>query len=204
MRRFGWLVGVAILAVVGGGGRAQGSPLTLKVWGSAHNVTVPFDDPNNTIDVSDGFTRFYRRGGKHIDELGGTGTYWEKPVESSIDVTATLSDADRVLATVRFSGPVKGTMLAGSVATDVSGYAHGSAPGVVTIAQGVDPSLIPSWFTGLTATVDSVVGGQTITTTFQSTLIITPANPAQVPEPSSVLVFLAAAGLIGVRRLRRA
>lgn len=207
MGRFGWLVSLAILVVLGGVDRAQASPLKLAFSGGAFGVGIR-TDPSNTIDVTNGFPRFGQNGQNlRVDESGIRSYNWQKPISGAIQATAVLSDADRVLATVQFSSPVTGTMYGFAGYSDISGTVHGTAVGVVTVAPGVDPSLIPSWLTGMTAKLDSFVSGGPAQGNFAgwySSLTFTVADPAPVPEPSSVLVFLAAAGLVGVRRLRRA
>jgi len=65
----------------------------------------------------------------------------------------------------------------------------------VQVAPGIDPSLIPSWFSNLSVTVEGATRGVDATLTVAA---------APVPEPGSVLVFLAAAGggLVALRRRR--
>ncbi|MDR3620169.1 MAG: PEP-CTERM sorting domain-containing protein [Paludisphaera borealis] len=205
MGRIAWLVGLAWLTVFGNVDRAQASPLKLAFSGGAFGAQIRTDNPYATIDVTNEFSRFGQEGEAGVWVSSPEGT--PEPVNSSIDVTATLSDADRILATVQFSGSVTGVQERGPGSEDISGYAHGSATGVVTIAPGVDPGQIPSWLTGMTATLSSFVSGGPSSLTFPafySTLLITPGDPTPVPEPSSVLVFLAAVGCVGYRRLRRA
>jgi hypothetical protein len=167
--------------------------------GSAYIIHI--DPASTTMDVTDGFSGF----GRYTDQSLEGMTRDPSPVNSSINVTATLSDADRILATVQFSAPVTGAITWDEWGIHPkSNTATGSAVGVMTIAQGVDPSLIPPWLTSMTATVKSYAsGGGFHPPTSDSSLTIT-ADTASVPEPSSMLMFLAAAGLIGYRHLRRA
>jgi len=198
MRRFGWLVSLASLVVLGGVDRAQASPLTLAFSGSAYASHLYPETA--TSDVTNGFSGISGVwGALPLHNLGEP-----QAVNSSIDIEATLSDADRILATVQFSAPVTGT-----ITWDAYDYhpesntASGSAVGVVTVAQGVDPSLIPPWLTGMTATVYGWVSGSSgVPGSLQGSTLTISADPAPVPEPSSVLVFLAAAGFVGLRRLR--
>ena len=106
MRRFGWLVGLASLVVLGGVDRAQASPLTLAFSGSAYLTRINPDPA--TMDVTNGFSGFSEWGTQSLIGQGMGGS--PMAVDSSIDVTATLSDADRILATVQFSAPVTGTI----------------------------------------------------------------------------------------------
>ncbi|APW61726.1 PEP-CTERM sorting domain-containing protein [Paludisphaera borealis] len=200
MRQVAWLVCLASSVVLGGIGRAHASPLKLQIWGNAHNLQILPNDPV-TIDVTDGFSGFTRSGGQ-ILQHGSDSENWQKPVDSAMQIWASLSDGDRTLAWAQFSAPVEGSLSYVGMFGRYSGSAQGSAAGVVSIGQGVDPSLIPSWFTGLTATVQSQVTGGYLNN-FESTLTLT-TDAAPVPEPSSVLVFLAAAGCVGYRRVRRA
>lgn len=198
MRRIVLLVGLAS-CVVFGGGEAQASPLKLQIWGSANTLEI-FSNSAAMLDVTDGLSGFTRTGGRHL--TGGAGTPSTQPVDSSMLLWATLYDGDRTLAWAQFSAPVTGGLSYESMLGRFSGGAHGSANAVATLGQGVDPGMIPSWFTGLSAKVDSVVTGGHAND-FQTTLTLA-SNPAPVPEPSSVLVFLAAAGFVARRRLRRA
>lgn len=194
MRRISWLVCLAVSAVFWGVDRAHASPLKLEIGGSADGVSLFYQ----TIDVTDGFSEFVATGGYRIRH-NWENEDWRKPIESSISVFATLYDANRNLGEVVFSAPVTGTLYYSGAHARFDTDAHGSAIGEFRISSGVDPSLIPSWFTGLTATVTSSVG-MADTDLYNSTLTI---SAAPVPEPSSVLVFLAAAGFLGFRRLRR-
>lgn len=198
MRRIAWLVCLASLVVLGGVGRAQASPLTLTFSGSAYASHLYPETA--TRDVTNGFSG--------ISGVWGDlpFTTWASPqaVDSSIDVTATLSDPGRILATVQFSAPVTGTITWDDAGIPRRNTATGSAVGVVTIAQGVDPRLIPPWLTGMTATVTGWVSGGFLSFPTQGSTLTISAEPAPVPEPSSVLVFLAAVGVVGYRRLRRA
>ncbi|MDR3620168.1 MAG: PEP-CTERM sorting domain-containing protein [Paludisphaera borealis] len=202
MRRIAWLVGLASLAVLGGVDRVQASPLKLELWGSAQNFYIP-SGTTKTIDVSNGFSGYTQTGGGMPLQHQWEAESWQKPINDSIHIGATLYDADRILAWVMFSAPITGTLYYAGGTGRFSARAHGSAVGELHIESGVDPSLIPSWFTGMTATADTFVSDGRING-YYTTVTITPGPAAPVPEPSSVLVFLAAAGCVGYRRLRRA
>lgn len=175
--------------------RAHASPLMLSITGYAYNVPV-----NYVTDVSNGFS------GATISlttvPAWGTGPGSQGGVigiNSSIDLTATLYNSTQNLASMALTGQITGGIDYPSVTSlyPVTGGVSGSAtPGPVYLNYGVDSSVIPAWFPTLGAGVsDSVTGGT------QAYLPITlgigtgdtpaaPVQPAPVPEPASVAIFL--------------
>ncbi len=205
MNRIVWVVGLAAWAFIGTAAPVGASPLQLRISGGASGVRLPSDPL--VFDVSDGFSGFTR------DAIWGIGDasdwpsdLWDRSLtrEGDIRLTAFLYEGEgsRPLASVALIGAVEEYYYRpwGLDYTSIKGQVKGSAfAGPVDVAPGIDPSLIPSWFSNLSATVHGRTSGAP--GGINGTLTVT---AAPVPEPGSVLVFLAAAGggLVALRRRR--
>lgn len=205
MRHACFSLSLAVLSISGAIGQAHASPLMLSITGYADGVPV-----NYVTDVSSGFSGvtlplssvMY---GPLEDRLIS--------LNSSIDLTATLFNSSHNLASMGLDGQITGSVgnMPYDYSIDPTGAVRGtSMPGVVTLGSGVDPSTIPVWFLTLGAYVsgDLTGGAQSY---LPVNLAVYPysseaaqVQPAPVPEPASVVIFLscAAAGMI-LRRRRR-
>jgi len=211
MRRLCFLICLALASACGAVGQAQASPLMLSIWGYADNVPVDY-----VTDVSNGFS-----GAtiplSSVPLWAGTGPGpqgGETSMNSSISLGATLFNSTQNLASLGLNGQISGVVTYPNVYSldPIEGAVKGSAmPGPVTLEPGVDPSTIPAWFSSLGAWVSGDVTGGAYAYLPISLGIspdATPASqiqPAPVPEPASLIIFLAsvAAG-IGLRRHRHA
>jgi hypothetical protein len=197
MRRICFLICMVTLTASVAAGRAQAAPLTLSIVGSA------FDKPiNETIDVSNGFsgttlplTDFPIGAVYGSIPEGGS-----KSIASSISLQVTLSDSTQTLASLTLSGPIQGTLNHPLGDPDLQGLVQGSAtPGTLNVFPGVAQSELPSWLPGLGAAVSgNVTGGSE--NLLQSSLSISPgtaspSGPQSTPEPTSLTIFLACAGV---------
>lgn len=202
MPRVCFLICLVTLTTSGATGRAQAASLTLSIFGSA------FDKPiAETIDVSNGFsgatlplTDFPIGAVYGSIPEGGS-----KSIASSISLQATLSDSIQNLASLTLSGPIQVSLSHPLGDPDLQGSVQGSAtPGSLNVFPGVAQSEIPSWLPGLGAVISgNVTGGSE--NLLQSSLSISPgtassSGPQSTPEPTSLAIFLACAG-VGFGRL---
>jgi hypothetical protein len=204
MRRSSLMAFLVLLSCCGPAGRAPAAALNLSITGYAFGVPV-----NDTIDVSNGFN------GATIPltdfpigaVYGSIAEGVSRPINSSINLQATLFDSTQNLASLALDGPITGLLSRPFGSPNVDGSVQGSATaGSLYVSPGVDPSTIPDWLPNLSAGVSGYVTGGGLNL-LQSSLSIEPGAPppAQiVPEPSSIAIFLASAGvLLGPRRYRR-
>jgi hypothetical protein len=137
----------------------------------------------------------------------------ETSINSSIHLGATLFNSTQDLASLGLNGQISGVVTYPNVYSlaPISGAVRGSAmPGPLTFLGG-DPSTIPAWFSSLSAWVSGdVTGGSQAYLPVSLGIIPDPTlasqiQPASVPEPASLIIFLAcvAAGFC-LRRHRRA
>lgn len=203
MKRINWVVGLAAWALIGSATPAGASPLQLRISGGASGVRLPSE--GLVLDVSDGFSGLTRDASWAIgDASDWPSDSWSRSLtrEGAIDLTAFLYEGEgsRPLASVALIGAVDEYYYRawGLDYTSIKGQVRGSAfAGPVQVAPGIDPSLIPSWFSNLSVTVEGATRG--VPGGVDATLTVA---AAPVPEPGSVLVFLAAAGggLVALRR----
>ena len=211
MRRLCFLICLALASTCGAVGQAQASPLMLSIFGYADNVPVHY-----VTDVSNGFSGVtiplssvpvWAASGPNPQ--GG-----ETSMNSSIWLNATLFNSNQNLASLGLNGQISGGVTYPNdwSLAPITGAVRGWAmPGPVTVSPGVDPSTIPAWFSGLGASVwGDVTGGSQAYLPVSLGIIPDPTlasqiQPASVPEPASLIIFLAcvAAGFC-LRRHRRA
>jgi hypothetical protein len=208
MKRFGMVLGLASLAVLGGAGRVEASKLTLTYWAPGTQF-APADWGSSIlgqVDVTDGppediqlTATWVAYGGEKPHSIGGP-----------IRFDAYLHEGDDLrgspIAKVSLTGAWAGHVIprfnwGGEMSTAI-----GSGSAAVTamkLSPGVDPSRIPSWLSGMHLTVEvgrAQVGGPP---NLSRTTIVVSAVP--VPEPGAAVVFLAVAGggFVMARRRRR-
>jgi hypothetical protein len=208
MRKKCFLICLATLMAFVVSGRAEASPLTLTITGTALDNVV-----NSVSDVSNGFPQpppqifVIPSSAKiwgNLDQFGG------RSIQSTINLQATLSDDTRNLASITLTGPIGASFETSSHANNgyIFGWFGGGAkPGALQLAPGVEPVQIPSWFPGLSV---GVYGAYERAHAYSDPYLVivpgssTPTTPQPVPEPTSLAVFLTTAcACVGLRRYRR-
>lgn len=196
---------LASVLMIGMLGRVQAAPMKLYIWGDVQQgYPGSFQVPDQEFDVSDGFPGFVQGSGGPT-QFGWTPAGWTKAIDGYITIGVALYDeTGQGLAYGYLSGRIEGAFIHySSINSNLGGgatgeakldldnlyyYTHDSGTGL-PIPSTIDR--VPSWFYDLKATLVGRMtgGGQNI---YETTLTI-PAVAA-VPEPGTVVIFLAAAG----------
>lgn len=198
MRRawIGWSVVVGLTLGLAEVTRADS--LKLAITGYAFNTPV-----NQTVDVTSGFPGLtLALGSAPIGAVYGTippGS--SMPIQSSIDLHATLFNATQNLAGVNLIGAVTGQLNHAQSNPNIDGALQGLAPaGPLSTFGGVDPASLPAWFPNLSATLAGAVSGGSLN--LLNTRLTIAANPGpahvSVPEPAT-LITLALGALVILR-----
>lgn len=212
-----WKV-VFLAMMLGGLVRVEASPMKLYVWGEVSQNFGGFPIMNQEFDVSDGFPGLTLNRSTPItfsNSFWGPGDDWYKPFKFDGGVTIGVSlydvhDAnEQLLVSGYLRGAVAGELAHPGFSSNLGGGATAEATLDLdslyystlnpwtgeTIPSTIDR--VPSWFYDLKATLTSEMTGG-VRNIYDATLTI-PAVAATapeptVPEPGSVVVFLAAAG----------
>lgn len=202
MRRLTLVASLAAAVAACWGGQAAASPLRLSIEGGGGafvpsvKATVPVGIGSQEMGfASSDFAELYTY------DFGDSIT---EPIATPFSFRVVLEDVTTggALAELTLAGVVEGSMthlIQGSrqvVTTSAIGEATASD---FKLADGITLDQIPLWFPSLSARV--VFAGDPASET-NSEVLSTLTIAAQIPEPSSALVFLAAAGT-GLMTLRR-
>ncbi len=208
MRRV--LLWFAVISPFWLGVAAKADPMTLTLSGMAFGVPI-----HETVDVTNGFAGLnipltdtplaVLQGATPTGPSAGA-------INSTFGVFAGLTGVNgnaSLSANELLSGTIQGSYSFPPGDPDPQGGVSGSATAQnLVLSPGLSADAVPSWFTGLSAQISGTVtgGGEGL---LLSTLLIPPGSSSatsspQVPEPSTLIVFLASMVALGVDRRRRA